>query len=146
MATLKRLISNLLFWKLYFWFSLGSLLIASLFLIIGSRIGLAKFNAFDWSIYTSEVISIIGLYSFTFKKKILSPKFWLFLFWYILISWNLIILYGFLLDKQILNFLDQFSGFFIQPDWHPALMKTLFNFLLQIPTFYAIYKLSRLKV
>ncbi len=143
MNILKSIINNSLFWKLYFWFSFMFFFLALFFLIIDYHIELIKINVFHWSLFISEILSIIGLYSFAFKKKIFSSKFWLFLFWYILITWNLTYIYQFLPDTQIFNYLKLLITLPMLTDQNYSLMILLTCFLISSPTYYAIYKLSQ---
>jgi len=113
-------------WKIYFWLTIGLylLLIGAFIVIDDTNLFETKMNFFsttyDILMILISVFSLLGLYGYIFKKKILSQEIWKFIFSLILIDSIGNILYS-LLEKDY---------FFI-------IVMIIF-----IPYFYALYKYS----
>ena len=123
----------MLWWKIYFG-------IYALLTVVGTIALLASLGRFTWVDYISIVCNyllVIGLYSYTFKKRIFTPDTWRYLFiinvlFYLL---SLIQMYG---PTPIASMINSYLPSSIEADPSTQIFVLLFT----IPSLYAIYSLQ----
>lgn len=125
-------------WKFYFWFYVvGTILTYFAFY------GFTKVDSITFGDLLTLIISIlggIGLYSYVYRKKILPSKFWIVLFWLLVLD----IVFGVLLSTTPLGNIIQLPDFLKTslPE-SKYFVSELFGFVITLPTYYAIYKLGQ---
>lgn len=125
-------------WKIYFWI-IASILLLSLYadaMVVFHKPGASAFDFIESS------LDITALASYIFRKQILpkvfNPLFWRYFFVLRVIVLVLFLLYGFFPHGQFIQYLNLF---YIRP---PRMDGSLIiAILLDLPTFYAIYRLSQ---
>lgn len=131
-----------MWWKIYFVF-------ISIFTILAFY---DYFSNLNWTFYDliaflSTAIFAIGIYAFTFNRKIFSSLFWRIYFW-LFIVWNTFDL--FYLFTPLKN--NKHLGYFFQSNVYPDTQITFENklacifcmslLLLLLPSFYMLYRLG----
>lgn len=119
-----------MWWKIYFWILLALTLIGSIILAKD----ISNFNLGDWLGIISNILILLAVYSLTFKKTVFSKKWWKVILWIMLL--NMIVeLEPTGILKKSLNFL--------QPQvLQVSTSEVIFQFIVAIPAFYAMYKLG----
>lgn len=131
-----------MWWKIYFVFL--SLLTFSIFF--------DYFTTLNWTFYDligflSMVIFAIGIYAFTFRKKVFSLLFWKIYFW-LAVIWDIIYLLYIFTPLKFNKYLNFFFKSSVYPDFEITSENKLVcifctSLLLSLlPTFYMLYRLG----
>lgn len=124
-----------MWWKVYFWVLL-TLFIVSLF----SYLQYAPLKFWDLESMGEGALVSLGAYSFTYRKRFFSEKFWKAAFWYLGIVWGLQVI-----DVYFLNMEIEKSIPALQTSSQLSSEGILFSVLLGLPALYAIYQLGYAK-
>lgn len=122
-----------MWWKIYFWFF-------TVFTIIGlfSLLQYSPLAIGDIVVVILNIVLIVGLYAFVFKKYIFSPRIWKIIFWIIIIFLVETFLELYVLPKDFVN--NYLS--FLKSNMPFSESDALLGWLISLPILYAIYKLS----
>lgn len=123
-----------MWWKIYFW-------IITIISIIGlfGLLGHSPLIFGDLIGFVLNVLMLIGVYAYVFKKKIFSASIWKIIFWlnvilFVIAIVDLYFLPGF--TKQYLSFLES------KVSSAASSGAIVFTLVLTLPTLYAMYKLG----
>lgn len=121
-----------MWWKIYFWILLALSVIGS----VGALDKISFFNLAEWRGIIENILVIIGVYSFVFKKNIIASKHWSLIFWYLVIAWSLDVIHSFGISFGQLDIIFKMTVI------DGGFLTVVSSILLTIPGLYAIYKLS----
>jgi len=122
-----------MWWKIYFWIFL-------IFTVIGafSLLQYTPFALIDFILMGLELILLLGVFGYSYKKPILNPRFWRYIFWASLFFTCLNILDIFILPEGLLIKLFPILESNIPTNKEDALLAII----LTMPYLYVAYKLS----
>ncbi len=116
-------------WKIYFWF---------MTILLVANWASAIFSDYNfWAIYevVPNGLALVGLFSFTFKKKIFRPNFWKFVFVFSIVS-------------EIVSGYIELSNQGSIYHSNPIMLWSIFVFMVILlsPTYYSVYKIGFTKL
>lgn len=130
-----------MWWKIYFWIIL--------LISFGTYLYIASTNSpkmGDLIELVIAVVSIIGLYSYVYKKATFNKSFWKIFFWVFLLSGIFFAFYQYTPLNNLIPYTEVFTTF--NEDMTTLIQDLMFTILfspLIFPNFYAIYKLGNNK-
>lgn len=122
-----------MWWKIYFWFYTVLSVVGALGLILGKDLMLI-----DIGYMVLLVVSLFGLFSFVYQKKLFSGKFWMVIFWISVLTTGLYTLYALAPHDQYVQYLSWINGSFGTSSKLTSLVSVLFD----LPLYIALYKLG----
>lgn len=123
-------------WKIYFWI-IATLMGLGYFFILMSEPTLTPRDILQLG---GEILIMIGLYSYVFKKETFPQVFWKYFFWiWIVIDTIIAFIYRYteLRDNPVMQLLYKSSESF-----DASIFAYLFGLILYIPALYALYRLA----
>lgn len=126
---------KIMWWKVYFYI----LLILSVLVVVFVYGELSRWGIRGWLDHLLGVLTLLGLYSYAFKRAVLSNKFWQAFFLISIIEYTFYLIYFFTpLQEgiQLPSFLQYNSELDLKgQDW-------LFGLIIYLPALYSIYQLG----
>ncbi|QQG40891.1 MAG: hypothetical protein HYV37_01035 [Candidatus Levyibacteriota bacterium] len=121
-----------MWWKIFFWINIVFAVLAIL--------GLAVTKNSFWDVFSiaNFIVVVVGLYAFIYRKKVFSETFWLFMFWFNIVTDIVYTFYVFAPNDPIMK---NFS-FLVSGEIPNKFLIIAFS-LLDIPLLYAIYQLTK---
>lgn len=122
-----------MWWKVYFWTILVLAIMGTLF-GYGTK---TMWTLGDWLDIGVSVLSLCGLYSFVYKKKMFEQKVWLYIFWVSTVMLAFYLVYFFTPLHQTLMIPE-----FIKSSSYTSGQLVLVDLIISAPTIYALYFLA----
>lgn len=122
-----------MWWKIYFWITIGIILLG----LIGLSVTPKQFLFMSLVYMFLVIVSVIGLYSFVFRKDVFRTSFWKYFLGIVILSE---LLHGISIvfpNLELLSFLRTAE------DGRSSINLTILGYGVLLPLYYAIFKLAR---